>query len=109
MFKSIFHKALNLYLVRLWNHARIRSWNQPVLINKCKPSAPVNVVDILGCPHQDFGLFIPDGRIKTLKQTKNIFSVQHRFFLSPLYITLYTRAYRNREVLLLVKYCPGAW
>ena len=75
MFESIFHKALNLYLVRLWNHARIRSWNQPVLINKCKPSAPVNVVDILGCPHQDFGLFIPDGRIKTLKQTKNIFSV----------------------------------
>ena len=26
-FKSIFHKALNLFW--LWNHARIRSWNQP--------------------------------------------------------------------------------
>ena len=33
-FKSIFHKALPQFiLVRLWNHARIRSWNQPVLSN----------------------------------------------------------------------------
>ena len=31
-FKSIFHKALNIVLVCLWNHAQIHSWNQPVLI-----------------------------------------------------------------------------
>ena len=27
------------YLVRLWNHARIRSWNQPVISNKGKISS----------------------------------------------------------------------
>ena len=34
-FKSI---LLQLILVRLWTHARIRSWNQPVLSNKGKVS-----------------------------------------------------------------------
>ena len=37
-FKSIFHKALNFSSVRLWYHARIHSWNQPVLSNKGKVS-----------------------------------------------------------------------
>ena len=37
-FESIFHKALYLFLVWLWNHARICSWNQPVLSNKGKVS-----------------------------------------------------------------------
>ena len=37
-FKTIFHKALNLFQFDCDYHARIRSWNQPVLSNKGKVS-----------------------------------------------------------------------
>jgi len=37
-FKSIFRKAHQFRLVHLWNHARISSWNKPVLSSKGKVS-----------------------------------------------------------------------
>ena len=37
-FESIFHKAFQFKSIRLWNHARICSWNQPALSNESKVS-----------------------------------------------------------------------
>jgi len=35
---SIYHRVPKFILLRLWNHARIRSWHQPVLSKEGKVS-----------------------------------------------------------------------